>query len=136
MWSSQSKMSSSSYRVHAYNFLRDVAFKVFAVNWLSVKFSSSKFHWKNFGLNVSIGEQDTCELHLTLARGWWQISTLPAAATCWDSLKACLGYTFHWIYSVCIDGPLLSHMWSGHVRLGSNMDCDMVHCSPGAISVY
>ena len=28
-----------------YKFLRDVIFKVFAVNWPSMNFSSLKFHW-------------------------------------------------------------------------------------------
>ena len=38
---------------YMYTFSRDIIFKVFAVNWLSVKFSSLKFHWQNFGLHQS-----------------------------------------------------------------------------------
>ena len=37
----------------AYKFLRDVVFEFFMVNWPSAKFSSSKFHWQNFGLHKS-----------------------------------------------------------------------------------
>ena len=28
-----------------------VIFQLFVVNWLSTKFSSSKFHWQDFGLH-------------------------------------------------------------------------------------
>ena len=33
------------YRIATYKFSRNVIFEVFAVNWPSAKFSSSKFHW-------------------------------------------------------------------------------------------
>ena len=36
---------------YMHRFLRDVMFEAFAVNWLTVKFSSSKFYWQNFGLH-------------------------------------------------------------------------------------
>ena len=44
---------SHNYILYMYRFLRDVIFEVFLVNWLSVKFLSSKFHWQNFGLHIS-----------------------------------------------------------------------------------
>ena len=31
---------------YMYKFSRDVIFEVFAVNWPTAKFSSSKFHWQ------------------------------------------------------------------------------------------
>ena len=53
---------------------------VFAVNWSSMKFLSSKFHWQNFSLHLFSGHQDTHEwLHLTLASDDGKFSTLPAA---------------------------------------------------------
>ena len=33
---------------YLYKYPRDVNFEVFMVNWLSAKFSSSKFYWQNF----------------------------------------------------------------------------------------
>ena len=33
--------------LYTYKFFRDVVFEVFMVNWLSAKFSSSKFHWQS-----------------------------------------------------------------------------------------
>ena len=42
-----------NYIAASYKVSRDVSFKVFIVNWPSVKFSSSKFYWQNFGLYQS-----------------------------------------------------------------------------------
>ena len=53
---------------YMYKFLRDVIFKVFAINWLSAKFSYSKFHWRLW--LAWIKEQNT----------WWSLKKL---RKCW-----------------------------------------------------
>ena len=54
----------------AYKFLRDVIFEVFVVNWPSVKFSSSKFHWQNLGCYTRVLLiRNEHEIH-KFSKGW------------------------------------------------------------------
>ena len=66
-----------------YKFLRDVAnFRVFRINRsAAAKFSSSKFHWQNFGLHQLESKIHVNDYKFDTCKRWWHVLILPAAAT-------------------------------------------------------